>query len=103
MFRRDKKQEESESKERPRFCPNCGAENVSRGLRCTICGQVFAGEGSVAEFWETPEAAPVDTGQQYTQPYAEPRPAPEYDAALTEEYVAPAPDYSRIATPPPER
>jgi hypothetical protein len=104
MFRRDKKQEEAESKERPRFCPNCGAENVSRGLRCTICGQVFAGEGSVAEFWDTPaSAAPVDNGQQYTQSYVEPRPAPEYDAAPTEEYVAPAPDYSRIATPPPER
>jgi hypothetical protein len=103
MFRRDKKQEDTESKERPRFCPNCGAENVSRGLRCTICGQVFAAEGNVAQFWDTP-VAPADNGQEYAQSYAEAAPAAtEYVDAPTEEYVAPPPDYSRIAAPRPER
>lgn len=38
----------------PRFCPNCGAANSAQGLRCTICGQQFSSEATVASYWDKP-------------------------------------------------
>src|SRR6476620_4431337 len=40
--------------DRPRFCPQCGSATTAMGLRCTVCGLMFADIQPIANFWDRP-------------------------------------------------
>src|SRR5688500_10806755 len=54
------RREASSGETAPRFCPNCGAANTALSSRCTICGQPFLDETTVASYWDRPATRTVD-------------------------------------------
>jgi hypothetical protein len=84
MRRNKRDKSESEATDRPKFCPNCGAPNPGRGLRCTICGHLYSADMAPAQFWDS-SAEPKRTAdeQDFIDRYADDQPA---------ERIAPVPE-----------